>query len=194
MGYDKRIGFEFLHPGPGFGGSCFPKDTAALLYTAAQAGLRLRSPRRRAGRSTARSTSAWSRRSCTRPAATSTACASRVWGLTFKADTDDLRDSPALVIASRLVELGAKVRGYDPAVSAGHRSVAAGDRGVRATPSRSCEARTCSPCSPSGTSSAGSTSTGSARRWRRPRSSTPATCSTRPRCGAAGFAYTGVGR
>ena len=42
-----------------------------------------------------------------------------VWGLTFKADTDDLRDSPALVIAARLIELGAKVRGYDPAVAPG---------------------------------------------------------------------------
>src|SRR5580765_5308869 len=114
MGYDARIGFQFLHPGPGFGGSCFPKDVAALQHTAREAGYDFRildgvvdvnagqheriveKVRAAAGRPLADAQIA-------------------VWGLTFKADTDDLRDSPALVIARSLLEAGATVRAYDPA-------------------------------------------------------------------------------
>src|SRR5436190_7840928 len=114
MGYDARIGFQFLHPGPGFGGSCFPKDVAALLHTARDAGYDfdlldgvvevnrgqhdriVEKVRAAAGGSLAGAEVA-------------------VWGLTFKADTDDLRDSPSLVIAKKLVEAGAVVRAYDPA-------------------------------------------------------------------------------
>src|SRR5690349_1776186 len=113
MGYDARIGFQFLHPGPGFGGSCFPKDVAALLHTARDAGYDFQlldgvvevnrgqherivdKVRAAAGGSLAGAEVA-------------------VWGLTFKADTDDLRDSPSLVVASKLIEAGAAVRGYDP--------------------------------------------------------------------------------
>jgi len=114
MGYDARIGFQFLHPGPGFGGSCFPKDVAALLHTARDAGYDfdlldgvvevnrgqhdriVEKVRAAAGGSLAGAEVA-------------------VWGLTFKADTDDLRDSPALVICRRLLEEGATVQAYDPA-------------------------------------------------------------------------------
>ena len=63
MGYDQRIGFEFLHPGPGYGGSCFPKDTAALLHTADDAGYDFGLLARRGRGQPARSTSAWSTRS-----------------------------------------------------------------------------------------------------------------------------------
>jgi UDPglucose 6-dehydrogenase len=114
MGYDPRIGFEFLHPGPGYGGSCFPKDTAALIHTAETAGYdfsllrgvvevnhhqheRIIEKLRDAAGGTLRDV----------PVA--------VWGLTFKANTDDLRDSPALVVCRRLLEEGAQVRAYDPA-------------------------------------------------------------------------------
>jgi UDPglucose 6-dehydrogenase len=114
MGYDARIGFQFLHPGPGFGGSCFPKDVAALLYTAREAGYDFQllegvvevnlgqhdrivdKVRAAAGRPIEGAEVA-------------------IWGLTFKADTDDLRDSPSLVIARKLLAEGAVVRAYDPA-------------------------------------------------------------------------------
>ncbi|MFM7270812.1 MAG: UDP-glucose dehydrogenase family protein [Actinomycetes bacterium] len=114
MGYDPRIGFEFLQPGPGYGGSCFPKDTAALMHTARRADAEfpllqgvidgnleqrermVAKARRLAGGSLAGVTVA-------------------AWGLTFKANTDDLRDSPAVHIVRRLLEEGATVRAYDPA-------------------------------------------------------------------------------
>src|SRR5689334_19236361 len=121
MGYDARIGFQFLHPGPGFGGSCFPKDVSALLYTAREAGYDFQllegvvevnlgqhdrivdKIRNAAGRGD--STDA-------RPLE---GIEIAIWGLTFKADTDDLRDSPSLVIARKLLAEGAVVRAYDPA-------------------------------------------------------------------------------
>ena len=117
IGYDKRIGQEFLRPGPGWGGSCFPKDTKALVHIAQTAGYDfglLRGvvqvndeQRERVVQKIAR--------------AAGGDLAGRtvgVLGLTFKARTDDLRDSPSLAISQRLLELGAKVRAYDPTVSA----------------------------------------------------------------------------
>ncbi len=114
MGYDPRIGFEFLHPGPGYGGSCFPKDTAALIHTAETAGydfsllqgvvdVNLHQHERIIEK--------------LRDAAGGSLADAQVgvWGLTFKANTDDLRDSPAVVVCRRLLEEGARVRAYDPA-------------------------------------------------------------------------------
>ncbi len=116
MGYDQRIGFEFLHPGPGYGGSCFPKDTAALLYAARTAGYDF---------SLLEGVVDVNRRQHERMVDKVRALAGgelrgvpiALWGLTFKANTDDLRDSPALVIARRLLEEGAQVRAYDPAAA-----------------------------------------------------------------------------
>jgi UDPglucose 6-dehydrogenase len=114
MGYDPRIGFEVLHPGPGYGGSCFPKDASALLHTADEAGYDfelLRSViavnehqrRRIVGK--------------VRAAAGGSVAGTRigVLGLTYKANTDDLRDSPAVDVIRRLVAVGARVNAYDPA-------------------------------------------------------------------------------
>jgi UDPglucose 6-dehydrogenase len=119
MGYDKRIGTEFLRPGPGWGGSCFPKDSRALLKIANEAGYRFDllagvitvneeqldrvadKIRQAAGGSLEDKTVA-------------------VWGLTFKARTDDLRDSPSIAIVNRLLAQGATVQAYDPTVH-GHR-------------------------------------------------------------------------
>jgi UDPglucose 6-dehydrogenase len=114
MGYDPRIGFEFLHPGPGWGGSCFPKDTSALLHTAQRvhddfpllaAVLRQNADQQDRVVAKVHATvggSVEGRRIA-------------VWGLTFKANTNDLRDSPAVAIVRRLVAEGAAVRAYDPA-------------------------------------------------------------------------------
>jgi UDPglucose 6-dehydrogenase len=116
MGYDKRIGFEFLKPGPGWGGSCFPKDSRALVRIAEDAGydfellkgviavndqqFRLLADRiaRLAGGFLDQAVIA-------------------VWGLTFKAGTDDLRDSPAISVVEQLRAQGATVRAYDPTVT-----------------------------------------------------------------------------
>jgi UDPglucose 6-dehydrogenase len=114
MGYDPRIGFEFLHPGPGWGGSCFPKDTSALLRTAAavhedfsllDAVVATNTAQR--DRIVAKVHEALGGRPAGRRLA--------AWGLTFKANTNDLRDSPALGVLGRLIADGIEVRAYDPA-------------------------------------------------------------------------------
>ena len=113
IGADARIGSKFLYPGCGYGGSCFPKDVKALIRTAAQQGYRMQvleaveavNERQKgilfekferyfngdlAGRSVA------------------------MWGLSFKPETDDMREAPSLVLIERLLAAGCKVRAYDP--------------------------------------------------------------------------------
>ena len=113
MGYDPRIGSDFLHPGPGFGGACLPKDTAALLHTAAQfeydfsllRGVLDVNERQRDHMIDAIRVMAGGDLAGKRIA---------VLGLTFKANTDDLRDSPAMTITNDLVAGGASVCAFDP--------------------------------------------------------------------------------
>jgi len=114
MGYDHRIGHEFLRPGPGWGGSCFPKDSRAIISIAEDHGYDFALMRgvvtvndeqfdrivRKVG-------------SVTQLEGATIA----MLGLAFKAGTDDTRESPALAVASRLVAAGATVQGYDPAVT-----------------------------------------------------------------------------
>ena len=117
MGYDARIGFEFLKPGPGFGGSCLPKDCRALIQVAENQGydfgllrgvLAVNDEQHRvitgklerlvgglAGRTIG------------------------VWGLAFKPNTDDVRDSPSLAVIRDILARGARIRAYDPAVDPG---------------------------------------------------------------------------
>jgi UDPglucose 6-dehydrogenase len=115
MGYDRRIGQSFLAPGPGWGGSCLPKDTLALLQVARAAdfdfGL-LRATIDTNVRQRERIVNKIAE-AAGRPLA-----GARVGllGLTFKAGTDDLRESPALAVAGLLRERGAELTGYDPAV------------------------------------------------------------------------------
>jgi len=113
MGYDTRIGFQFLHPGPGYGGSCFPKDVAALLHTSRTAGYEFELL---AGVVSVNSAQHERMIDKAREAVGGVLAGKQiaVWGLAFKADTDDMRDSPAVAITRRLVEEGAVVRAYDP--------------------------------------------------------------------------------
>jgi len=113
MGMDKRIGGKFLHPGPGYGGSCFPKDTTALIriaqehgascriveatveVNAAQKARMIKKIREALGGSESGKTIA-------------------VLGLTFKPETDDMRDSPSLAIIPNLIDKGAVIHAHDP--------------------------------------------------------------------------------
>ncbi len=137
LGYDKRIGFEFLRPGPGWGGSCLPKDTRALVYIAEQAGYDFSFLRGaiatndeqfvRVVDKVARALS----RTAPAPAGDGpeggdgglSGAVVAVWGLTFKAGTDDLRNSPAVEVVQRMVRAGATVQAFDPTVT-----VPAGER------------------------------------------------------------------
>ncbi len=113
MGYDSRIGHEFLKPGPGFGGSCFPKDSQAMVRIAEDAGYDFGLLR---GVITVNAEQFERVTEKIIDVAGGSVDGKRIgaWGLTFKARTDDLRDSPSLEVLRRLVARGAIVRGYDP--------------------------------------------------------------------------------
>jgi UDPglucose 6-dehydrogenase len=114
MGLDNRIGSKFLHPGPGFGGSCFPKDATALLKTAQDHGVALRIVE------TVSAVNDQRKRAMARKVVVALDGSVRgktiaVLGLAFKPNTDDTRDSPAIPLITALQDLGAVVRAYDPA-------------------------------------------------------------------------------
>ena len=117
MGSDHRIGDAFLKPGPGWGGSCFPKDTQALVHTADQFGCELSLVKAAIARNAYHTQRVVDKVVAALGDASGRRIA--VWGLTFKAGTDDLRNSPAMEIARRLVALDAQVQAYDPTVPAG---------------------------------------------------------------------------
>ncbi len=113
IGLDNRIGRKFLNAGPGYGGSCFPKDTLALLQTAAdnevplrivEATVQVNDARKRAmGRKVIKAMGGDARGKTV-----------GVLGLTFKPDTDDMRDAPSLALIQALQDAGATVKAYDP--------------------------------------------------------------------------------
>ena len=133
IGSDPRIGFHFLYPGTGYGGSCFPKDVSALLRTAQANGIDLKVVRaveeanerqkgvlvdkvvRRFGEDLAGRTFA-------------------LWGLAFKPNTDDMREAPSLVIIDGLLARGAKVVAFDPVAMDEARHLLAGRDGVSYAP------------------------------------------------------------
>jgi UDPglucose 6-dehydrogenase len=113
MGLDQRIGSKFLHAGPGFGGSCFPKDLAALVQMGENAG----SPMQIAGAAATVNTQQRIRMVAKIGEALGKLKGATIGmlGLSFKPNTDDLREAPALSIAEELMKQGATVRAYDPA-------------------------------------------------------------------------------
>jgi UDPglucose 6-dehydrogenase len=113
IGLDGRIGRKFLHPGPGYGGSCFPKDTLALVRIAQDYGAPSRLVEATVAVNDARKSSMAMRviAACGGSVRGKTIA---VLGLTFKPETDDMRDSPALSIIARLAGDGAVIRAYDP--------------------------------------------------------------------------------
>jgi UDPglucose 6-dehydrogenase len=112
MGLDQRIGSKFLHAGPGFGGSCFPKDLAALVQMGQRAGY----PMQIAGAAATVNAEQRSRMTTKIKEALGGLRGTTVGmlGLSFKPNTNDLREAPALSIAQELLEQGATVRVYDP--------------------------------------------------------------------------------
>jgi UDPglucose 6-dehydrogenase len=113
IGLDNRIGSKFLHAGPGYGGSCFPKDTLALLKTAedfaspvriVEAVVKANDSRKRA----------MGRKIITAMGGDARGKTVGLLGLTFKPNTDDMRDAPSLAIVQALIDGGAKVRAFDP--------------------------------------------------------------------------------
>jgi UDPglucose 6-dehydrogenase len=113
IGLDGRIGQKFLHPGPGYGGSCFPKDTRALVEIARQAGAPIGLIEATATFNEERKAKMVERIT----AALGGSVKDRVitlLGLTFKPNTDDMREAPSLAIGPALVEAGAEVRAHDP--------------------------------------------------------------------------------
>jgi UDPglucose 6-dehydrogenase len=113
IGLDNRIGAKFLHAGPGFGGSCFPKDTLALIKTAQDAEAPLRIVEAVAAVNDAR------KRGMARKVAAALGGSLRgksiaLLGLTFKPNTDDMREAPSLHLITALQDMGARVRAYDP--------------------------------------------------------------------------------
>jgi UDPglucose 6-dehydrogenase len=114
IGLDNRIGTKFLHAGPGFGGSCFPKDTRALIRIAQDYDVQLRIVEAVLGVNENR------KRAMARKVSAAAGGSLRgktvaVLGLTFKPDTDDMREAPSIPLVTGLLDMGAKVRAHDPA-------------------------------------------------------------------------------
>jgi UDPglucose 6-dehydrogenase len=112
IGLDNRIGPKFLHAGPGYGGSCFPKDTLALLQTAQSAGVDQRIVRTTVDVNDSRKAQMVER--VARAVGDLKGKRIAVLGLAFKPNTDDMRDAPSIPLINALVERGATVSAFDP--------------------------------------------------------------------------------
>tara|TARA_R110002072_G_scaffold1989_5_gene16567 strand:- start:20288 stop:21619 length:1332 start_codon:yes stop_codon:yes gene_type:complete len=110
---DRRIGKHFLYPGPGYGGSCFPKDVKALVYTAKQNGMDLKIVQATEEVNDAQKTRMFEKMMDHYKGDLSGKTFS-FWGVAFKANTDDVREAPAIYMAKALIKEGAKIKIYDP--------------------------------------------------------------------------------
>ena len=125
MGMDGRISPKFLHPGPGYGGSCFPQDTRAIAATGDEFGVDMSLIKEVVSANEKQKERVADRLIfLTGPVKGRTVC---VLGLAFKAETDDVRESPAITIVERLLEHGATVHAHDPEAAANFRAIF-GDR------------------------------------------------------------------
>jgi UDPglucose 6-dehydrogenase len=173
IGLDGRIGPKFLHPGPGYGGSCFPKDTLALVKTARDAGAPISLIE-----TTVEFNDARKRQMVEHIAAALGGSVAgktvAALGLTFKPNTDDMRDAPSLVILPELVKRGAKVQAHDP-IGMEEAKKLMPDLATATTRTTPSPAPTRWSSSPSGTRTARSTSSASRPSCARPTSWTCAT-------------------
>jgi len=113
IGHDQRIGFQFLFPGPGYGGSCFPKDIRAILGMGRKVGQPMRIMQSVDDVNEAQKQVLFAKvQAHFRGDLAGKTIA--VWGLAFKPRTDDIREAPALVLIDQLLAAGAKVRAHDP--------------------------------------------------------------------------------
>jgi UDPglucose 6-dehydrogenase len=112
MGLDKRIGPKFLHAGPGYGGSCFPKDTRALLQIAKEKNLKLGIIEATINANDHQKE--WTVKKIKSSVGSVKGKTITILGLSFKPNTNDLRDAPSLYIIKKLLGAGARIRAYDP--------------------------------------------------------------------------------
>ncbi|MBC7077638.1 MAG: UDP-glucose/GDP-mannose dehydrogenase family protein, partial [Synergistales bacterium] len=128
IGLDSRIGSSFLYAGPGYGGSCFPKDVKALIDTARQSGVDLSILKAVDEVNETQRDYVFSK---IRDYFNGDLKGVRValWGLSFKPDTDDVRESPAVAIAKRIIEAGGVVQAFDPAATEQARNIL-GERAI----------------------------------------------------------------
>ena len=113
IGSDPRIGYHFLYPGAGFGGSCFPKDVMALIHMGEENGVELRIVRA-VKQANDRQKEVLAEKIVRRFGADLSGRRFALWGLAFKPNTDDMREAPSRVLVERLLERGARISAYDP--------------------------------------------------------------------------------
>jgi len=133
IGADPRIGYQFLYPGAGYGGSCFPKDVQALVQTAGQMGL----PMRVIGAVEAANEAQkfrLSQKVVARYGEDLTGRTFAIWGLAFKPNTDDMREAPSLTVIAELTRRGARIRAHDPVAMPEAAKVLAGQPAVKLVP------------------------------------------------------------
>jgi UDPglucose 6-dehydrogenase len=129
IGSDPRIGYQFLYAGVGYGGSCFPKDVKALQRSASEAGRPLKLMQAVEEVNEAQ-THVLSRKISARLDGKLAGKCVALWGLAFKANTDDMREAPSLALIDDLTRAGARVRAYDPAARGEARRLFAGRKDV----------------------------------------------------------------